>query len=72
MSLSHFRHPFDIGRHPSFEPEVQRAILASWASDAATLKHDPHLRSSPPKGSASPVSDARSALKSLDRYMEGR
>ncbi|CAN5811107.1 hypothetical protein BH11PSE6_BH11PSE6_09670 [soil metagenome] len=25
-----FRHPFEIARHPSLEPEVKRAILASW------------------------------------------
>ena len=28
-------HPFDIARHPTAEPEVERAILASWVSDRA-------------------------------------
>ena len=35
--LSDFRRPFDIARHPTLEPEVKRAILASWASDAAAV-----------------------------------
>src|SRR3546814_5705431 len=28
-----FLHPFDVARHPDLEPEVKRAILASWASE---------------------------------------
>lgn len=27
-----YLHPFDPGPRPSLEPEVQRAILASWTS----------------------------------------
>ena len=27
--LSRYLHPFDVARHPSLEPEVKRAILAS-------------------------------------------
>lgn len=27
--------PFHVADHPQLEPEVQRAILASWASDRA-------------------------------------
>jgi hypothetical protein len=37
MSLSNFRHPLEIVSHPQFEPEVKRAILASWASDAGAV-----------------------------------
>ena len=44
MSLSHFRHPFDTAKHPTLEPEVKRAILASWASDAAAAEDRPALR----------------------------
>lgn len=29
--FSRLLHPFDITPHPSFEPEVRRAIIASWA-----------------------------------------
>jgi hypothetical protein len=67
MSLSHFRHPFDIARHPTFEPEVKRAILASWASDAAAVKDKPALRRPPGARRAIPIDDVMSALKSLDR-----
>lgn len=67
MSLSHFRHPFDIARHPTLEPEVKRAILASWASDAAAVPGKPALRR--PRRSRRPVpfDEVMSALKSLDR-----
>ena len=44
MSLSHFRHPFDIARHPTPEREVKRAILASWASDATAPEGRPVWR----------------------------
>lgn len=67
MSLSHFRHPFDIARHPTLEPEVKRAILASWASDAAAVRNKPHLRKPATGGRAVPVDDVLSALKSLDQ-----
>jgi len=36
--VSRFLHPFDPARHPNMEPEVKRAILASWASDRFTTK----------------------------------
>lgn len=35
MSLSHFRYPFDVVHRPTLEPEVKRAIMASWASESA-------------------------------------
>ena len=65
MSLSHFRHPFDIAKHPKMEREVKRAILASWASDASAVRNEPRLRKAP--GGAVPVDDVLDALKSLDR-----
>ena len=67
MSLSHFRHPFEISRHPKLEPEVKRAILASWASDAVAVRNKPHLRKPPSAGRAVHVDDVLSALKSLDQ-----
>jgi len=38
MSLSHFHGPFEKVDHPQMEPEVKRAILASWASDANAVE----------------------------------
>lgn len=66
MSLSHFRHPFDIAKHPTLEHEVKRAILASWASDASAVKHYPGLRRPPGARRAVPVDDVLPAIKSLD------
>jgi hypothetical protein len=66
MSLSDFRRPFDIARHPTLEPEVKRAILASWASDAAAVKDRPALRRPTPRGPAVPVDEVMAALQSLD------
>jgi hypothetical protein len=66
MSLSHFRRPFDVVDHPSLEPEVKRAILASWASDASAVKHRPGLRRPPGAPRAVPIDDVLAAIKSLD------
>ncbi|WP_041558037.1 MULTISPECIES: hypothetical protein [unclassified Novosphingobium] len=64
--ISRFLHPFDVARHPSLEPEVKRAILASWASDRSAVKDQPALRK--PKGISRPfgVDEVFSALRSLD------
>ena len=67
MSLSHFRHPFDIARHPTLEPEVKRAILASWASDAAAVEGQPGLRRPVGGTPAVALDDVMSALKFLDK-----
>ena len=66
MSLSHFRHPFDIAKNPALEPEVKRAILASWASDAAAVEGQPWLRRPEPGSAPVAFDDIMSALKSLD------
>ena len=66
MSLSHFRHPLDVAEHPSLEPEVKRAILASWASDAAAISGKPSHRRPEELGRPVPVDDLLDALKSLD------
>lgn len=62
-----FEHPFEVARHPTLEPEVKRAILASWASDRSAVRGRPALRR--PRGlkKAVPVDDVLAALKSLDR-----
>jgi hypothetical protein len=66
MSLSKFHHPFEFMGHPQLEPEVKRAILASWASDARAVQDRPDLRR--PPGSPHPVrlDDIMSAMRSLD------
>jgi hypothetical protein len=74
MSQSHSRFscPFDIVRHPSLEPEVKRAILASWASDRAAVEDRPAMRRPPGVRHAVPVDDVLAALRSLDGERDDR
>ncbi len=65
--FSDFQHPFDVARHPTFEPEVKRAILASWASDAAAIEGRPDLRQPPGLNKPIPLDDVFAAMRSLDR-----
>jgi hypothetical protein len=64
--FSRFLHPFDVARHPSLEPEVKRALLASWASDRSAVRDKPALRKPPGAKRAVPVDDVLAALRSLD------
>lgn len=45
--ISRYLHPFDIAEHPTLEPEVKRAILASWASDRSAVRGQPSVRKPP-------------------------
>ncbi|MEE4455109.1 hypothetical protein [Novosphingobium resinovorum] len=65
--FSRFLHPFDVPNHPSLEPEVKRAILASWASDKFSVRDKPARRK--PPGTKHPVSidDILAAMAVLDR-----
>lgn len=64
--FSRYLHPFDVAHHPSLEPEVKRAILASWASDRHAMENQPAMRN--PSGLQGPVplDDVFAALRSLD------
>ena len=64
--FSRFRHPFDVAHHPSLEPEVKRAILASWASDRSAVKDQPALRKPPGARRAVPIDEVFAAMRSLD------
>lgn len=64
--FSRFLHPFDVARHPSLEPEVKRAILASWASDRSAVRDQPALRKPPGARRAVPIDDVLAAMRSLD------
>jgi len=58
--------PTELVDHPQLEPEVKRAILASWASDACSVRNHPGLRQPPELPGPVPVDDVLSALRSLD------
>lgn len=66
QALSRFTHPFEVARHPTLEPEVKRAILASWASDASAVPDQPALRQPAGVEAPVPVDDVLAALKALD------
>jgi hypothetical protein len=61
-----YLHPFDIARHPDLEPEVKRALLASWASDRSAVRDKPALRKPPGAKRAVPIDDVLAAMRSLD------
>jgi len=64
--VSRLLHPFDVARHPSMEPEVKRAILASWASDRFAVRNKPALRKPPGLRDPIPVDDVFAALDAID------
>ncbi|WP_299310242.1 hypothetical protein [uncultured Croceicoccus sp.] len=64
--FARYLHPFDLAHHPSLEPEVKRAILASWASDRHTVENQPAMRQPPELKSPVSVDDVFAALRSLD------
>lgn len=65
--VSRLLYPFDVARHPTLEPEVKRAILASWASDRTAVKDKPALRRRPGVKRAFSVDEVMAALKTLDQ-----
>jgi len=69
--VSRYLHPFDVVDHPTLEPEVKRAILASWASDRAAVEGQPALRKPPGAKRAVPIDDILAALRSLDGQPKG-
>ena len=64
--VSRFLHPFDVVDHPQLEPEVKRAILASWASDRVAVPNHPALRQPPELDHPVPIDEVLAALHSLD------
>ncbi|WP_395336978.1 hypothetical protein WBP06_21160 [Novosphingobium sp. BL-8H] len=65
--FSRFLHPFDVAHRPSLEPEVKRAILASWASDQSAVRNEPALRKPPGAKRVVSIDDILAAKRDLDR-----
>lgn len=55
-----------VADHPQLEPEVKRAILASWASDRVAVPDRPSLRKPPGFNEPIPLEKVLSALRRLD------
>lgn len=64
--FARYLHPFDVAHHPSLEPEVKRAILASWASDRHAIENHPAMRHPPALRRPVSVDDVLAAMRSLD------
>jgi hypothetical protein len=62
-----FDHPRDVLADTSLSLGEKRAILASWASDAAVVASNPALRAMPGKTAVS-IDDILEALSSLDHF----
>ena len=58
--------PQELVDHPQLEPEVKRAILASWASDACAVRSRPSLRKPPELPRAVEFDAVLGALRMLD------
>ena len=63
-----FDHPADVANDEDLTLAEKRAILASWASDAAAIGSDPLLRSNGKR--AVPFDEVMDALRSLDRIAQ--
>jgi len=70
--FSRYLHPFEVARHPSLEPEVKRAILASWASDRSAVRDQPALRKPPGARRAVSIDDILAAMRTLDEGTDRR
>jgi hypothetical protein len=64
---SYYNHPRDVLVDRRLSIGEKRAILASWASDAAAVASNPALRELPGANRAVTVDDALEALSTLDR-----
>ena len=62
-----FNHPRDVLADATLSRAEKRAILASWASDAAAVVSCPALRAVPGASAAVSIDDILEALSSLDR-----
>jgi hypothetical protein len=62
-----FDHPKDVLADPTLSRAEKRAILASWASDAAAVNSCPSLRAIPGARGTVSIDEILEALSSLDR-----
>ena len=61
-----FRHPRDVVNRTDLRLSEKRAILASWASDAAAVASFPALRAPPELSAPVTIDDILEALCELD------
>jgi hypothetical protein len=65
-----YDHPRDVVADTTISIREKRAILASWASDAAAVASNPALRELPGSHHFASIDDVLEALSALDRGPE--
>src|ERR1700721_1612741 len=68
IALNAILHPRDVVADPSISLGKKRAILASWASDAAAVASNPALRELPGSRRRVTIDDVLEALSALDTH----
>lgn len=63
-----FSHPRDVLKDPELGLAEKRAVLASWASDASSVREEPSLRWLLGTPEPVPLADVREALERIDRW----
>ncbi|MCS3726880.1 hypothetical protein [Bradyrhizobium betae] len=66
-----YDHPRDVVADPALSIGEKRAILASWASDAASVASNPALRELAGSGRAVTIDEILEALATLDHHPKG-
>jgi hypothetical protein len=66
-----YDHPRDVIRDPTISISEKRAILASWASDAASVASNPALRELPGSRKTITIDEILEALSALDHHPKG-
>ena len=66
-----YDHPWDVVADQTISIGEKRAILASWASDAAAVASNPALRELPGSLQRVTIDDVLEALSSLDHHPKG-
>ncbi len=66
-----YGHPRDVVADPTITTGEKRAILASWASDAAAVASNPALRELPGSHSLVTIDEVLEALSALDPKPKG-
>lgn len=63
-----FSHPRDVLKDPGLTLAEKREVLASWASDASSVRDEPGLRWLLGTPEPVPLADVREALAKLDLW----
>ncbi|MBW7970395.1 hypothetical protein [Bradyrhizobium sp. BR 10289] len=66
-----YDHPRDVVAEPDLSIGEKRAILASWASDAARIASNPASRELPGSDKAVTIDEVLEALALLDHHPKG-